>query len=184
MIREDPRFLAAIAEGRTLLSGVDGRVCHLPPFVLAIESRPGPWDALMRHVTTVAFVLSTLHGTLVLVGVIPKLFAVVILGWIVPSVVLRALARRRRATLGDTLVDFEHETVEHMPLVGAGWNEPLAGSTVRVRTSVDRDAPLVVDLSTARGRRVRIGRGPEPAVDRLLALLRSYAVTILRDDRG
>ncbi|NUO53069.1 MAG: hypothetical protein HOV80_29835 [Polyangiaceae bacterium] len=181
----DARFAAIEAEGRRLLTSRESRATLLDPFLLATEAHSVAVDQAVRRVTLFAFVLSAIVVGLAVTRVAPLPIAGFALVWAAAAGIARLFARRMRRELGRSIVDFEAETVEASPLDGRPLSLPLAGARVISEPSADGDAPVWVIFHAQSGVRLRLCRGEERDVDRVLAILRKHRIEVIRaHDQG
>ena len=178
----DARFDDALTRGSVLAKSSESRVVHEAPFLLAAECGGRAVDLLIHRITLLAFTLSAIVGTLVVVGAAPKPVALFVAVWFFPALLARAWARRRRSRLGRTLVDFEIASIEHVSLDGQSTKAPLAGATLVARSTHDREAPEALELRLTDGRPLRFARANERELDRILLVFRRYKVPISRDE--
>lgn len=168
-----------LEDGRALLKTRESLVALDAPFLLAARSEGAILDLAVRRVTTFAFVLSGVVGLLVLTRIAPAPLAAIVALWLVASVGARLVLRRRRRQNGRFLVDFEHGRVVGDAVDGTRVDAPLAAFRVRTERSGDEESPIWI-LLVSPEHVLRLGRGPEEAVDRVLTTLRSQRLTIER----
>lgn len=176
----DARFAAIEADGRRLLASRESRATLLEPFLLATEAHAVAVDHAVRRVTLFAFVLSAIVLGLAATRVAPLPIAGFALLWAAAAAIARLAARRMRRELGRAVVDFEAETVDASPLHGPPVSLPLAGARVVSEPSADGDAPVWVVFHAQSGVRLRLCRGQERDVDRVLAVLRKHRIEVVR----
>jgi hypothetical protein len=176
----DARFAGIEAEGRRLLASRESRATLHEPFLLATEAHSVAVDQAVRRVTLFAFVLSAIVLGLAVTRVAPAPIAGFALVWAGAAGIARLAARRMRRELGRAIVDFEAESVEASPLAGPPLSLPLAGARVVSEPSADGDAPVWVVFHSQTGVRLRLCRGEERDVDRVLAILRKHRVEVVR----
>lgn len=173
----DERHRAVLAEGRTLVRSGEAHVAMLDPFLLAARSTGENLELAIRRVTTFAFVLSAIVGTLIVTGAAPWMLAVIVGSWLVAAVVARTVAARRRHQHGEILIDFEQGRVLASTIAGDDLEVPLSEVTVRTDRSADEQAPIWLLLVTARGL-LRLGRATAEDAERTLAVFRRYHVAV------
>lgn len=173
--------------GRTLLHGAESVVAFDSPFVLAAASDGAVFELAIRRVTAFAFLLSAVIGTLVVIRAAPLLIGMIVVVWLVGSVCARLFVRRRRNELGCTLIDFESGVVLARSLSGRRRRLSLDACHVRTTPSEDGDAPIWLLLvarpdGTPRETILRMARGREADVDRVLTVMRRHHVRVERRD--
>ncbi len=168
-----------LEEGRPLLSTRESLIVLDAPFLLAARSEGAILDLAVRRVTAFAFVLSAVVGILVLTRIAPAPLAAVVSLWLVASVGARLVVRRRRRQHGSFLLDFEHGRVVGDALDGTRIEGALAAFRARTERSGDEESPIWI-LLVSPEHVIRLGRGPEEAVDRVLVALRSQRLAIDR----
>ncbi|MBL9024288.1 MAG: hypothetical protein JNL21_18990 [Myxococcales bacterium] len=177
----DERFAAAEEGGRSLLVAREARVTFAEPFVLATRCEATSFDLAVRYVTLFAFVVAGVVGVLVVVRAAPAPVAIFAVFWVIAAFGARRWAKRRRSELGRAILDFEAETLTLAPLSGSTRTAPLGDAIVRRETSNDEEAPLWLVLTLRDGTSVRLCRGEERAVDRVLAVLRRFHVEVAKE---
>lgn len=177
----DERHRAVLEEGRTLVRGGEARVAMVDPFLLAARSTGENLELAIRRVTTFAFVLSAIVGTLIVTGAAPWMLGVIVGSWLVASVVARVFAARRRHQHGSVLVDFENGRVLAETLTGEALELSLEDVTLGTDRSADEQAPVWLLLLAGR-RILRLGRANEEDAERTLAVFRRYHVRVERRD--
>ncbi len=176
----DARFAAIEGEGRTLLVSRESRVTFLEPFHLAARAESSAVDQAVRRVSMFAFVLSGIIFVLAAVRAAPLPIAGFGLVWIGAALLARFVARKRRQELGRVIVDFENDAVISAPLQGPERTLPLAGARAVSEPSNDGEAPVWIMLHLEGGVRLRLCRGQERDVDRVLTALRKQRVEVVR----
>lgn len=174
-----PCIERVLAEGRPLLSTRESLIALDAPFLLAARSEGATLDLAVRRVTAFAFVLSSVVGLLVLSRVAPTPLAAIVTVWLVASIGARLFLRRRRRQHGRFLLDFDRGRVFGEALDGASIDAPLGGFRVRTVRSGDEESPIWI-LLVSPEHVIRLGRGPEEAVDRVLATLRGQRLSVDR----
>lgn len=174
------RHAAALQDGRPLVRHAETHIAFVDPFLLAARSESSVFEHIIRRVSTFGFVLSCIITTLVLLRAAPPHFLGIVAFWLIGGVVSRLLARQRRAQHGAVLFDFEAGTLEAQLLNGTFLSFPLAVCSVRTERSGDPDAAVWVLASASDRTTLRIGRGSEADVDRILAILRRHHVPVAR----
>jgi hypothetical protein len=177
----DERHRAVLEEGRTLVKHGETRVTIVDPFLLAARSTGHDLELAIRRVTTFAFVLSAIVGTLIVTRLVPWMLGIIVGSWLIASVIARVFSARRRHEHGEVLVDFEQGRVFAVTLAGGSFDLPLSEVWVRTDRSADEQAPIWLLLVA--GRRVlRLGRATEEDAERTLAVFRRYHVRVERRD--
>jgi hypothetical protein len=180
------RHAEAFERGRTLLRTDESRIVLDEPFLLASRSEGRVLELTIRRVTAFAFLLSGVIGTFLLVGAAPPMIAAVVAIWIAGSIAARVFLRRRRAELGRVLLDFERSSLYARTLSGAEHRAPLSRCRVLTEPSEDGEAPVWILMhltdvpGTGRPIRLRLGRGSDADVDRVLTVLRRHHVPVER----
>jgi hypothetical protein len=175
----DERHRAVLEDGRTLVRTGETRVTMLDPFLLAAYSTGADLELAIRRVTTFAFVLSGIVGTLIVTGAAPWMLGVIVGSWLIASVVARVIAARRRHQHGSVLIDFELGRVVAETLAGDALDLPLETVSVRTDRSADEQAPIWILLVAGR-RTLRLGRATDEDAERTLAVFRRYHVRVER----
>ncbi len=175
----DPRHRAVLEEGRTLARSGETRIAVLDPFLMAARSTGENLELGIRRVTTFAFVLSGIVGTLILSGAAPWMLGVIVASWLLASLLARLFAARRRREHGSVLIDFEAGRVQATTLTGDELDWPLEQVLVRTDRSADEQAPIWLLLVAGR-RLLRLGRATEENAERTLAVFRRYHVRVER----
>jgi len=173
------RHRAVMDEGRTLVKGGEARVVMVDPFLLAARSTGASLELGIRRVTTFAFVLSAIIGTLLVTGLVPRMLGVIVALWLVAAVTARIVAAKRRHQHGWVLIDFEAGRVEARTLAGDELVAPLDTARVVTDRSADEQAPVWIILAIP-GRMLRLGRASEEDAERTLAVFRRHHVRVER----
>lgn len=179
--RFDERFATAEADGRTLVVSRESRVWFHEPFVLASTCDSKLVEGGLRHITAFALAVAGIVTILILVRAAPAPLAIFALVWIAGAVFARRWARKRRRELGRTLLDFEFEKATFAPLEGSTTELPLEGACAVKEASNDDEAPIWLVLRLADGTRIRLCRGEDRDVDRVLVVLRRFHVRVGAD---
>jgi hypothetical protein len=177
----DERHRAVLEEGRRLVESGEARVAIVDPFLLAARSSGENLELAIRRVTTFAFVLSAIVGTLIVTRLVPWMLGVIVGSWLIASVVARVFAARRRHEHGEVLVDFEQGRVIAATLAGDALDLAISEVSVHTDRSADEQAPIWL-LLVAGGRVLRLGRATEEDAERTLAVFRRYHVRVERRD--
>ncbi|NUP04453.1 MAG: hypothetical protein HOW73_00140 [Polyangiaceae bacterium] len=181
----------ALEHGRVLLRAKESLIAFDAPFLLACRSEGAVLELAIFRVTAFAFLLSGVIGTLVALRAAPPHIGAVVAVWLVGSVVARVFVRRRRGEHGRILLDFEAMSLHARTLAGTEYRLPLSECRIRTELSEDGEAPVWIILfsTTDEGKgpkqlKLRLGRGAEHEVDRVLTVLRSHHVAVERWDAG
>jgi hypothetical protein len=176
--RFDQRFASAESEGRALLTSRESKVSFQDPFLLASRCESQFVDLGLRHITLFAFVVAGIVAILIAVKAAPAplgLFAAV---WITGALLARRWAKRRRAELGRALLDFESDRVSFVPIEGSAKELPLSGTSASKEASNDEEAPIWLVIRLSDGTKIRLCRGEDRDVDRVLVVLRRFHVKV------
>jgi hypothetical protein len=174
----DEVFGAIEADGRSLLVSRESRVMFVEPFLVSTRCASAAVDAAVRRITLFAFVVAAVVGALIVARAAPAPLGGFALMWLLGALAGRLWARRRRRELGRAILDFDAETVRLSPQGGGELQLPTAGAVVTRETSNDEEAPLWLVIRFADGTRMRLCRGEERDVDRVLAVLRRFHVSV------
>lgn len=173
------RHAATLQDGRVLVINPETRIAFVDPFLLAARSESSVFEHIVRRVSTFGFVLVSIISTLVLLRAAPPHFLGIVALWLLGGVTARMVARKRRREHGDFLFDFEAGTLQVQPLAGPFCSVSLARCSIRTTRSGDPDAAVWI-LAHSDRTTLRIGRGSESDVDRVLAILRRHHVPVER----
>lgn len=178
----ESRFAAATREGRPILVARESRIVYVEPFILAAEVEPGFLDLAIRRVTTIAFILATIVGGIVISGSAPKMIGFIAGAWFVPACIARIYNHRRKKQLGKVLVDFERERLERMPRTGAVEAFSLSDVVIEITEAEDGETPWWV-VARPRGHGlIRLGMGTNDDVRRLSFVFRRYGVAVKKTE--
>lgn len=173
------RHAATLLQGRILVTNPETRIAFVEPFLLAARSESSVFETIVRRVSSFGFVLVCIIGTLVLLRAAPPHFLGIVALWLFGGVAARVIARRRRSEHGDFLFDFDAGTVQAQRLAGPFLSVSLASCSVQTARSGDPDAAVWILVRTDHTT-LRMGRGSESDVDRVLAILRRHHIPVER----
>lgn len=154
-------------------------IALLAPFLIVSESDCAALELGVRRVSTFAFLLIGIIGTLVLIGAIPRMMAVMPTAWLGAVGLARWAVRRARAHHGRFVLDLEAGTWSFAARDGSTASGALADLIIRQEGSDDDDAPTwFVARDLRGGRRIRLGRADEASRLAVLHQLRAHHVPL------
>ncbi len=179
----DQRFAAIAVGGRKLIDNLDGTAHYEEPFLLGCECRGQALDLAIRRVSVAALTLSAIISLIVAVRAAPLPIAGIAAFWASASAIARIFAAKRRRQHGRFIVDFEHDLVTQESMSRDRVDYALgAGSSIRVESSIDAQAPFWLLFREKDGNNLRLARGTADELRRVLQLFRSYNIDVIQEE--
>lgn len=175
------RHKEILETGRVLMRGEESVVAMDGPLLLAAHSEGKILELAIRRVTTFAFVLCGIIGTLVITRIAPSLLGVIVVVWLCGAIGARVFVRRRAHQHGRIFIDFDGSTLRAHTRAGTDLEAPLDRCRVRTERSGDADEPVWIFVSWD-DHLLRLGRGAEEDVNRVLMVLRKHRLPVARGE--